>query len=103
MDLNRAYDQLIGGTSDVPGTLAGFQGLVNPSGWDFGQVAQDVPNDYLINSPLLVGSTFTATLDWFRAPEKVAALQQRFTVLHDELRRDTPTLCADAIQNVLES
>ena len=44
-----------------------------------------------------------ATLDWFRAPEKVAALQQRFTVLHDELRRDTPTLCADAIQNVLES
>ena len=44
-----------------------------------------------------------ATLDWFRAPEKVAALQQRFTLLHDELRRDTPTLCADAIQNVLES
>ncbi|MGJ7579157.1 lipid-A-disaccharide synthase [Variovorax sp. RHLX14] len=43
-----------------------------------------------------------ATLDWFRAPEKVAALQQRFTLLHDELRRDTPTLCADAIQNVLE-
>ena len=25
-------------------------------GWDFGQVAQNVPNDYLINSPLLVGS-----------------------------------------------
>jgi lipid-A-disaccharide synthase len=43
-----------------------------------------------------------ATLDWFRTPEKVAALQQRFALLHDELRRDTPTLCADAIQNVLE-
>ena len=43
-----------------------------------------------------------AMLDWFRAPEKVTALQQRFTLLHDELRRDTPTLCADAIQNVLE-
>jgi hypothetical protein len=66
MDLSRAYDQLLSGTTDVPGTLPGFQGLVNPLGWDYGQVAQDVPNDYLINSPLLIGSTFTATLDWFR-------------------------------------
>jgi Subtilase family len=66
MDLNRAYDQLLAGTTDVPGTLAGFQGLVNPLGWDYGQVAQNVPNDYLINSPLLVGTTFTATLDWYR-------------------------------------
>jgi hypothetical protein len=66
LDLNRAYDQLLSGTTDVPGTLAGFQGLVNPTGWDYGQVAQNVPNDYLINSPLLIGSTFTATLDWYR-------------------------------------
>lgn len=44
-----------------------------------------------------------ATLAWLAAPDKVAALQQRFAALHDELRRDTPTLCADAIQKVLES
>lgn len=66
MDLNRAYDQLLSGTTDVPGTPAGFQGAVNPLGWDFGQVAENVPNDYLINNLLQVGTTFTATLDWFR-------------------------------------
>ena len=42
-----------------------------------------------------------ATLAWLAAPDKVQALQQRFTALHDELRRDTPTLCADAIQKVI--
>jgi lipid-A-disaccharide synthase len=42
-----------------------------------------------------------ATLDWLAAPTKVRALQQRFTTLHGELLRDTPTLCADAIQQVL--
>lgn len=43
-----------------------------------------------------------ATLAWLDAPEKVHALQQRFCALHAELQRDTPTLCADAIQKVLE-
>jgi hypothetical protein len=66
MDLNRGYDQLLSGTNDVPGTLPGFQGLVNATGWDFGQVAQHVPNDYLIDSPLQMGTNFTATLTWFR-------------------------------------
>ncbi len=43
-----------------------------------------------------------ATLAWLHAPEKVTALQQRFSLLHDELRRDTPTLCANAIEQVLQ-
>ena len=43
-----------------------------------------------------------ATLAWLRSPDKVQALQQRFTALHAELLRDTPTLCADAIEQVLE-
>lgn len=43
-----------------------------------------------------------ATLAWLAQPDKVQALQQRFTALHIELLRDTPTLCADAIQKVLE-
>jgi lipid-A-disaccharide synthase len=43
-----------------------------------------------------------ATLEWLAAPDRVHALQQRFSALHAELLRDTPTLCADAIQKVLE-
>ncbi len=43
-----------------------------------------------------------ATLAWLQEPEKVLALEQRFTSLHEQLQRDTPTLCADAIQKVLE-
>ncbi|NVM88181.1 lipid-A-disaccharide synthase [Variovorax sp. SG517] len=43
-----------------------------------------------------------ATLAWLDAPEKTRALQQRFSELHVQLQRDTPTLCADAIQKVLE-
>ncbi|RZI91712.1 MAG: lipid-A-disaccharide synthase, partial [Variovorax sp.] len=43
-----------------------------------------------------------ATLAWLDAPARVQALEQRFSALHSQLQRDTPTLCADAIQNVLE-
>ncbi|MFM9425980.1 lipid-A-disaccharide synthase [Variovorax sp. GrIS 2.14] len=43
-----------------------------------------------------------ATLAWLQAPDKVRALEQRFTTLHQQLQRDTPRLCADAIQKVLE-
>ena len=44
-----------------------------------------------------------AVLDWLDMPAKIAALQQKFTVLHAELQRDTATLATDAIQKVLES
>ncbi|WP_080898224.1 lipid-A-disaccharide synthase [Variovorax paradoxus] len=43
-----------------------------------------------------------ATLAWLDAPDQTRALQQRFSELHVQLQRDTPTLCADAIQKVLE-
>lgn len=42
-----------------------------------------------------------ATLAWLQSPEKARALQQRFASLHEQLRRDTPTLCAEAIADVL--
>ncbi|MDO5086895.1 MAG: lipid-A-disaccharide synthase [Comamonadaceae bacterium] len=42
-----------------------------------------------------------AVLDWLAAPEKIAALQNRFTALHHELRRDTARLATDAIQTLL--
>ncbi len=43
-----------------------------------------------------------ATLAWLAAPDRVGALRQRFCALHAQLQRDTPTLCADAVQQVLE-
>jgi lipid-A-disaccharide synthase len=44
-----------------------------------------------------------AVLDWLDAPEKMAALQQRFTALHHALRRDTAQLATDAIEKVLQA
>lgn len=66
MDLNRAFDQLLSGTTDVAGLAQGALGTVAPIGWDFGQVGQGITNDYLIANPLTAGSNFTATLTWFR-------------------------------------
>jgi lipid-A-disaccharide synthase len=43
-----------------------------------------------------------AVLDWLDAPERIIALHQRFTALHNDLRRDTAQLATDAIQKVLE-
>ena len=34
-------------------------------------------------------------------PGRIAGLEQRFTKLHDDLRRDTPRLAADAIRQIL--
>ena len=42
-----------------------------------------------------------AVLDWLAAPEKIAAVQQRFTALHHELQRDTAQLATDAIETLL--
>ncbi|WP_171019941.1 lipid-A-disaccharide synthase [Hydrogenophaga sp. 2FB] len=44
-----------------------------------------------------------AVLDWLDAPEKIKALEQRFTTLHHTLQRDTAQLATDAIEQVLES
>jgi len=48
-----------------------------------------------------------AVTDWLDAyhhqPARIAALQQRFTALHESLLRDTPRLAAHAIQNLLQA
>ena len=48
----------------------------------------------------------SAVLQWVdaksTAPDKIVALEQRFTRLHVELQRDTFQLAADAIQKILE-
>ena len=43
-----------------------------------------------------------SVLGWLDAPERIEALQQRFTALHHTLRRDTAQLATDAIEKVLE-
>jgi lipid-A-disaccharide synthase len=44
-----------------------------------------------------------AVLAWLQEPERIEALQLKFTALHHALRRDTSRLATDAIQQVLES
>jgi lipid-A-disaccharide synthase len=48
----------------------------------------------------------SALLQWAdaksAAPDKIAAVEQRFTKLHAELQRDTSQLATDAIQKILE-
>jgi lipid-A-disaccharide synthase len=41
-------------------------------------------------------------LDWLASPERMQALQQRFTTLHTDLSRDTPRLACDVIQTLCE-
>jgi len=43
-----------------------------------------------------------ATLGWLDAPQRVQALQARFTDMHHLLQRDTARLATDAIEKVLE-
>ena len=44
-----------------------------------------------------------AVLEWLAAPARMAAVQERFTALHQLLRRDTATLATDAIEQVIQS
>ena len=67
LDIDQAYQQYIGNTTkDVPGTPVGNQGFVDPVGWDFGSVQASTDNIYPIAQPLVAGTDFTVTLDWFR-------------------------------------
>jgi hypothetical protein len=66
MNLDTAYDQFLTGTSDILDLSSGNLGLVEAVGWDFGEVASAATNDYYFDTPLLGGSTLTATLAWFR-------------------------------------
>jgi len=62
LNLNRAYDQYLSGTANLPGLTGG---TVDPLGWDYGQVAEGTPNVYAINTALHGGQILTVTLDWF--------------------------------------
>ena len=66
MNLNKAFDQFLSGTTDVAGTAQGLEGTVNAIGWDYGQVNQGTTNDYFVTNSLTAGTPFAATLTWFR-------------------------------------
>jgi lipid-A-disaccharide synthase len=42
-----------------------------------------------------------ALADWLASPDRMRGVQEKFRALHSELRRDTATLAADAIEKVL--
>ncbi|AVP57936.1 lipid-A-disaccharide synthase [Pulveribacter suum] len=55
-------------------------------------------------SPQALAAAVTDWLDAYRhQPARIAALQQRFTALHESLLRDTPRLAAHAIQTLLQA
>ena len=66
-------------------------------------------NDFVVPELLQDDATpqalAAAVLQWFDAleqdPDRMTALHQRFTALHESLQRNTPQLAADAIQRVL--
>lgn len=66
MNLSRAFDQFLSGTTDIAGLTHGALGTVSAIGWDFGEVVEGTTNDYSIDGLLNAGDSFTATLDWFR-------------------------------------
>lgn len=61
--------------------------------------------DFVVPEFLQTGATpkalAAATLNWLSQPEKIRALEQRFTALHTELQRDTATLASHAIAQVI--
>ena len=63
LNLNRAYDQYIGGTKDVPGTGGGE---ILSLGWDYGSLQIHGHNDYSMHFTLPGTAILDVTLNWFR-------------------------------------
>ena len=82
--MHTAYNQFLTGTTDVAGTPSGNLGLVDNIGWDFGEVVSPTTNDYYFDTSLLGGSTFTATLTWFR-DRRIDASNSVFDDSYDDL------------------
>ncbi len=70
-------------------------------------LCQDFVVPELIQSAATPEALANAVLAWIAAktaaPAKIHALEQRFTALHSELKRDTSKLALDAIQKILEA
>ncbi|MDO5625903.1 MAG: lipid-A-disaccharide synthase [Pseudomonadota bacterium] len=55
----------------------------------------------LIQDAATPAALAAAVQDWLQSPEKIAAVQQRFTHLHQTLQRPTAQLATDAIETLL--
>jgi lipid-A-disaccharide synthase len=70
-------------------------------------LSQDFVVPELLQNAATPEALAAEVLHWLDAartePEKIAVLEQRFTALHTELQRDTPTLAAHAIAHTLEN
>lgn len=100
MNLSKAFDQYLGGTTDVPGQTQGPMGAVKPLGWDFGKVVEGITNDYSIDTSLNAGDIFTATLTWFRDRSTVGStsfLDASFDNLDLELWNEVDGVAQDLI------
>jgi len=64
MNLAGAFDQYRQGVDRTSNLLGLVGGEVEATGWDFGRVQNTTPNTYTIDTPLMEGSLFTATLTW---------------------------------------
>ncbi len=62
VNLDTAFYNQIFGVNDVPG-LGG--GVIPDVGWDFGSVAAQQMNDYLMTTAFANGNVLNVTLDWF--------------------------------------
>ena len=56
----------------------------------------------LIQSQANPDSLARALLDWLEAPDRMAAVREKFVVLHELLRRDSALLATDAIEKTLQ-
>jgi len=65
-------------------------------------LAEDFVVPELLQHDATPGALATSLLEWFDAPARMAAVQERFTRLHHQLRRDTATLASDAIEKVIQ-
>ncbi len=80
VNLNAAYDQYLGGTTDLAGTGGG---AVAAEGWDYGTVSPGGHTDYAITPALVGGTTLTATLDWFRDRTYVSTISTTDNAFRD--------------------
>lgn len=64
-------------------------------------LAQDFVVPELLQEHATPHKLAQATAAWLDAPERIAAIQTHFTQLHHSLQRDTATLAAHAIKQVL--
>ena len=68
-------------------------------------LCQDFVVPELLQDKAMPQALADAVLNWLdiqaRQPEKITALEQRFTQLHAELQRDTAQLATDAIEKIL--